>query len=153
MTYRTSFALVLLLAAALAPDRAHAQQTDPETFWGVTLGVGIPMLAVDAIFVGEAIDKAMTDGHGLYELGAILEIAWGAFHIAGAGVAIGVSSLAYDPAPLALTFGVPLALVGGYFLAHGIASLIEPPGGGRNDVYVSVGPSERGAMALVGGAF
>jgi hypothetical protein len=143
-------ALAILASCALAPSTAEAQNTDPAAFWGVTIGVGVPMLAVDAILVAEAIDKALGEGYGLYRPGAIFELVWGALHVAGVAVAIGVSTLAYDPAPLALAFGVPLAVVGAYFIAHGIWSL-TPRSSPHGAFSVSLVPSPDGIQMMLFG--
>src|SRR5688500_12669436 len=116
--------VVLLVGLlALAPSGASAQQTDPVAFWGATAGVGIPMLAVDTILFAQAIDAWASGRYGLDEEWAIVEVVWGAVHVVGAGIAIGVSTLAYDPVPAALTFSIPLGALGIYFLTHGFLSL------------------------------
>lgn len=150
MRFLNASLVAALALGVLSPNDAAGQQTDPVAFWSATAAVGVPMLAVDAVLVVEALDKAISEGYGLYLPGAVFEIVWGAVHLAGAVVAAGLSTLAYDPVPLALTFAVPLGLVGGYFVAHGVWSLV--PRGDRS-LQVALAPLTGGAQAIVSGAF
>lgn len=106
------------------PDLCQDSACGGWLFFGAIAGTAA--LTVDSILIGEAIDKA-THGHGLYAGGASFEIFWGISHIAtGAAVA---AHVAPNENWGLLGIGVPLALVGGYFVIHGAFSLgsARPP--------------------------
>lgn len=124
--------LVILSAAAPAsaqdgviggPDLCQDSACGGWLFFGAIAGTAA--LTVDSILIGEAIDKGMR-GHGLYAGGASFEIFWGLSHM-GAGVAIAAHATREDPGLAGL--GVPIALLGAYFVVHGALSLgsARPP--------------------------
>lgn len=128
MRVRGLFVATLLALSAAAPasaqdgviggpDVCQDSACGGWLFFGAIAGTAA--LAVDSILIGEAIDKA-SYGHGLYPGGATFEIFWGLSHMA-AGVA--VAAHATDEALGLVGLGVPIALLGGYFVVHGALSL------------------------------
>jgi hypothetical protein len=122
--------LIVLFGAAPAaaqddviggPDLCQDSACGGWLFFGAIAGTAA--LTVDSILIGEAIDKA-THGHGLHAGGATFEIFWGLSH-AATGVAIAAHATREDLGLVGL--GVPLALVGAYFVVHGAFSLGSPP--------------------------
>lgn len=122
-----AFLLVLSLGGA---SRASAQDDEgfcQESrcngwiFFGAIAGTAA--LAVDSVLIGEAIDKGMR-GHGLHASGASFEIFWGVAHL-GAGLAIAGHATEQDL--WLVGAGVPVALLGAYFIVHGALSLGNPP--------------------------
>jgi hypothetical protein len=105
------------------PDLCQDSGCGGWLFFGAIAGTAA--LTVDSILIGEAIDKG-THGHGLYPGGAAFEIFWGLSHMA-AGVAIAAHATQEDLGLVGL--GIPIALVGGYFVVHGALSLssARPP--------------------------
>lgn len=105
------------------PDLCQDSACGGWLFFGAIAGTAA--LTVDSILIAEAIDKGMR-GHGLYAGGAAFEIFWGLSHM-GAGVAIAAHATQEDPGLAGL--GVPIALLGAYFVVHGALSLgsARPP--------------------------
>lgn len=106
------------------PDVCQDSACGGWLFFGAIAGTAA--LAVDSILIGEAIDKA-AHGHGLYPGGATFEIFWGLAHIA-TGAAV-IAHVAPNESWGLLGLGIPIALVGGYFVVHGALSLTSarPP--------------------------
>ncbi len=141
MSRTTWLALALMSAIGIVglPRTARASFDDAGVGLMITsIAVGVPTyVTISAVLIGEGSDDAIHRGHGLAEAGAIVEIVWGAIHIAaGAGTIIGASvsranATWFDDSVLGGLIGVGsfLGLLGGVYLGHGIWSLGEgrPP--------------------------
>jgi len=155
---RLILAAVLFLAAS-APLSADAQYVGISCDTGCALALigagvgGLAFLTMDVILISESIDKAARLGHGLYTAGAVLELIFGGLQLAGGVLSLvgGIAEAAGDSGSNGegwFIVGVPLTLVGGYLVGHGIWSLTagRPPPD-EPALRVGLAPQPGGGMA------
>lgn len=143
------------------PDLCQTSSCGGWLFFGAI--VGTAALAVDTALIIEGIDKA-AQGHGLYEHGAMFELFWGVAHLGAAAALLGHARA--DQLGV-LAPGLPLAILGTYFVVHGALSLTSarppPPeeededapyeAEGQATAALTVAPTWGGATVSVFGRF